>query len=474
MSRKNVIVIGMTQNGKSSFVQQILAYANEGEMARQVAIGQGNIAETQTCSQYIVDVPLKTHKLRQIEGPEDMSESNGTYVTPLLDFDMDDADEFKFAHDIEDSGEVLPLRLIDTPRLSDSGNTKASNSGLRVIDERHKLRILLTLQEVQEVHSICIVVRRDTNYGGDFQDLVKRMISLFSFSVRSTAWNLQYHIIHTNIDVEDRASDMCRARQQEFDKFGPAGAIHHFVDNTPDADFPLDVYFANHSLSLLFKALATMTPVNFSALHYAKSSEHVCNDQALANAVQRTKDHVTMEIQDCRERITALKRDVARCKSSAALNSKRVDEYKAKIKEIDCDTHSEIDGGREEGWTETNMAGGGARLFSFTTTVPIEHVEKSHDGDGDWQGENKTANTYQITLQPHWFHKAYGKVTLFAKKKVKHKAKIESLNSQMNPLQKRWQENLQGATEATRKFRDWRLRSVTRRGLSKLSPLILL
>ncbi|KAM0550740.1 hypothetical protein ACHAPJ_008805 [Fusarium lateritium] len=447
-TRKNVIVIGMTQNGKSSFVQQVLKYANEDKMARQVAIGQGNIAETQTCSQYIVDVPLKNHMLRQIDGGEEAS-NNGNYVRPIVDFDLDDVEEFKFGHDIEDTGETLPLRLIDTPGLSDSGNMKASNSELRVVDERHRLRILLTLQEIEQVHAICLVVKRDTNYGGDFQGLVKRMVSLLSFSVRSTAWNLQYHIIHTNIDVDDRASDTCQIRQQEFDKFGPPGAIHHFVDNTPVADFPLDVYFANHSLSMFFRSLSTVTPVSFSALHYAKSSEHVCNDQALANAVERAKAQLAVEIQDCREQITNLEKDITRYDSSAALNLKCVEEYETKIKGLDCDTHSEIDGGREEGWTSKNLGGRGERIFSFTTTVPIEHVEKSHDGDGDWEREIITPNTYQIILQPHRLYKAYGKVTLFAKKKDKHRAKIESLDSQMAPVKKRWQENVDGSTEAT-------------------------
>lgn len=274
------------------------------------------------------------------------------------------------------------------------------------------------------------------------------MVSLLTFSVRSTTWNLQYHIIHTNIDVDDRASDTCQIRQREFDQFGPAGAIHHFVDNTPLVDFPLDVYFSSQSLSRLFKSLATTTPVNFSNLYYAKSSEHVCNDQALTSSVERAKAHLTEEIEDCREQIAELKKDIKRCNSIAALNLKRVDGYKEKISEIDCNLHSEIDGGHEEGWTEKNVAGGGWRVFSFNTTVPIARVEKSHDGDGDWESEEQTSAYYQVTLQPHWLYKAYGKITLYAKKKDKHKAKIESLNCQMTPVRKRWQENVDGATEA--------------------------
>lgn len=438
----------MTQNGKSSLVQQILQYAGEDEMARRVGIGQGNFSETQTCSQYDVDIPLRTHRLRQIDGPEDASWQNGAYVVPGEDFEFDDADEFRLGHDIEDSGECLQLRLIDTPGLSDSGNTRASNSEMHVTDERHKLRILLTLQEVEDVHAICFVVRRDTNYGGDFQELVRRMVSLLSFSVRSTAWNLQYHIIHTHIDVDDRASDMCQVRQREFDQFGPAGATHHFVDNTPLMDFPLDLYFANDALSGLFKSLVTASPVKFSNLHYAKSPEHECNDQALVKALQRAKAELISGAEECRKKMAGLETDITRYNSNADLSKKRVDDYETKIKGIDCDTLSEIEGACEEGWTETNVGGGGARIFSFNTTVPIARVDKSHDGDGDWEGENLGTTSYQVTLQPHWFYRSYGKVTLLAKKRDKYKSKITSLNSQMAPRKRRWQENVDKAAKA--------------------------
>lgn len=75
-----------------------------------------------------------------------------------------------------------------------------------------------------------------------------------------------------------------------------------------------------------------------------------------------------------------------------------MDDYETKIEEIDCDNLSEIEGACEEGWTETNVGGGGGRIFSFNTTVPIVRVDKSHDGDGDWEGENQGATYYFVTL----------------------------------------------------------------------------
>ncbi|KAK3682366.1 hypothetical protein B0T22DRAFT_494097 [Podospora appendiculata] len=452
--RKNVIFIGMTQNGKSSLIQQILRYAGEEELSRTVGIGQGNFSQTQVCSSYDVDVPLKTHRLRQIEGPDDEEDKNGSYITPGDDFRFDDVDEYKLGQDVEDSGDRLPLRLIDTPGLSDSGNAQSSSSSsssstsgtMRVVDERHKLRILLSLQKIEHVHAICFVVRRDTNFGGDFQDLVRRMVALLTFSVRSTAWNLQYHIIHTNIDVDDRASGVCESRQRAFDQFGPGGAAHHFVDNMPDRDYPLDLYFANHTLSLLFQSLTKGSAVSFTNLYYPKSPEHTCNDQALISAAQQAMSQLSAVVETGRKKMAALQADVQRHTASAQLNQVRVDDYESKIAALDCDTLVVIDS--EEGWTERNHAGGGWRLFYFSTTVPIAKVEKCHDGDGEWELESQTDTSFYIILQPNWLCKCYGKVTLYGTMKEVHKDELATLRTQLGPVRTRCQEHKTQITKA--------------------------
>ena len=53
-NRKNIIFIGLTQNGKSSLVKQIHLYAKYTKTAEEVRIGGGNLSETQYCSTYQV------------------------------------------------------------------------------------------------------------------------------------------------------------------------------------------------------------------------------------------------------------------------------------------------------------------------------------------------------------------------------------------------------------------------------------
>ena len=64
--------------------------------------------------------------------------------------------------------------------------------------------------------------------------------------------------------------------------------------------------------------------------------------------------------------------------------------------------------------------------------------------------------TYQVTLQPHWLFRAYGTVKLFATKRDKHKSQITSLKSQMEPVKKRWQDNVDKATKANQSILELR------------------
>ena len=220
--------------------------------------------------------------LREVVGSNDARRDRA--VIPGKDFDFEDASEL----DLEipkDNGDRLPLNLIDTPGLSDSNNKQSSTSGMCVIDERHKLRILLALQKIEDVHAICLVIRRDTSFSGDFQNLVKQLCNLFMFSVRSSSWNLNYHIVHTNIDARDRSSDLCKTRQQDFADFGPPGAIHHFIDNELNPDSPLEQFLTNKALSNIFRFFLLHEPKKFSNFHYSKPSKHEHNDQVLMNGI---------------------------------------------------------------------------------------------------------------------------------------------------------------------------------------------
>ena len=444
-SRKNVVFVGMMQNGKSSLVQQILRYSGEHEKAQGISIGQGNFAETQSCSSYPLEVPLKHHSLRQVTGSED--ERREETVVPGRDFDFDDADDLDLKEVVEDSGKRLQLTIIDTPGLSDSANDQSSTSGMRVIDERHKLRILLALQEVENVHAICLVVRRDTSYGGDFRDLIKNLHDLFMFSVRSTAWNLNYHIIHTNIDVDDRASDLCEIRQRDFDKFGPPGAIHHFINNLPDLDSLLEVFLMNQALSKIFLSLSTQSPVKFSDLHYPKSAEHKKNDQTLMDSIRLAINKLKENIKTHEQEIVMGENEIERDRPGAELIKKRVDEYDKELEAIDCDTFSDIDGASEEAWTDRNAFGGGGRVFSFSTTTHISDIKKWHDGDGTWVEESRGGFDYSVKLQPNWGVTAKGSVTLRAKKKDKHVKSIASLRKKREPVAKQWQDFLHKSKE---------------------------
>ena len=391
-------------------------------------------------------MPLKHYTLRQTTGSG--KERREDTVVPGVDFDYDEGDDLDLKELVQDSGERLQLTVIDTPGLSDSGNGQSSNSGMRVIDERHRLRILFALQKIEDVHAICLVVRRDTSYSGDFQDLIRKLRELFMFSIRSTAWNLNFHIVHTNIDVDDRASNLCQIRQQDFDKFGPPGAVHHFINNLPDADSPLEMFCTNQALSDLFRSLSTHSSTKFLDLQYPKSSEQKNNDQMLTNGIRLAISTLKERIESHELEIVKAKKEIERDRPKAELIKKRVDEYDRKLQAIDCDTLSIIDGASEEASTDINAFGGGGRYFSFTTPTRISEVSKWNNGNGTWIEETRKEFSYSVKLQPNWAASTYGSVTLKAKKKDKHADLIASLRKKREPVAKEWQTFVDKSKEA--------------------------
>lgn len=434
--RKNVVFVGMMQNGKSSLIQQILRYAGEHEQARTVGVGGGNFAETQVCSAYSLEAPLKHHMLREVVGSNDARRDR--VVIPGEDFDFEDASELDLEEITKDNGDRLPLNLIDTPGLSDSNNKQSSRSGMCVIDERHKLRILLALQKIEDVHAICLVIRRDTSFSGDFQNLVKQLRDLFMFSVRSSSWNLNYHIVHTNIDPRDRSSDLCKTRQRAFDDFGPPGAIHHFIDNDPDPGSPLEQFLTNKALSNIFRSLLLHESEKFSNLRYPKSPKHEHNDQVLKNGIRLAIHQLRATIEATEKELSSRKKNIAADEPGIKPVKARLDEYDEKIAELNCDALSII--AAEDGWTGKNNFGGGSRLFSFNTTALIAEVDLWSDNDGNFVQKCKKEFSYSVTLRPNWACRALGSVTLKAKKKHKYADEIWAMRERRKPIAKEWDE----------------------------------
>lgn len=200
-------------------------------------------------------------------------------------FDFENPNELNLEI-IKDNKDRLSLNLIDIFDLNDSNNKQSSTSNMCVIDERHKLCIFLAFQKIENVYVICLIIRRDISFNDDFQNLVKQLRNLFMFSIKSSFWNFNYHIVHTNIDAKNRFFDLCKIRQQNFDDFGSPDVIHHFIDNEFNFDNLFEQFLINKALSNIFRSFLLHKSKKFSNLHYSKSPKHEHNNYILMNGIQ--------------------------------------------------------------------------------------------------------------------------------------------------------------------------------------------
>jgi GTPase SAR1 family protein len=290
---RNVVLIGMTQNGKSSLIKEILKYGGKAEEAARVRVGDGNNSQTQECATYSVRVPTRRHFLRDIETKRT--------VEPTSDTDADTVEEYE-----AQLGGFVDLQIIDTPGLGESRNSQSTiadednafpgndgkpvcwrldNKNMKTADERHKIGIIQALWEVGEIHAVCFVIKRKESFTDDLQRMIQSVQDIFR-SASTNPWALEYHIIHTSVSSKERLAGDTAGREREFRQvFVGMRSTHHFVDNRPDKEDPISCYFAKNALASLISTVTWGNDLSTRTLKYLKNGVHVATDTQLCNGL---------------------------------------------------------------------------------------------------------------------------------------------------------------------------------------------
>ncbi|KAK3169506.1 hypothetical protein OEA41_008890 [Lepraria neglecta] len=108
----NVLVVGETQNGKSTMIRQMGVYAGVPDI--NVKIRFGNVSCTRNVGQYDISTALRRYYLTDLNGKGIKKKD----YSDLVDLMNDDAKVV--AATPEDGGKVVKLTFFDTPGLDDS------------------------------------------------------------------------------------------------------------------------------------------------------------------------------------------------------------------------------------------------------------------------------------------------------------------------------------------------------------------
>ncbi|KAK6511374.1 hypothetical protein TWF481_000291 [Arthrobotrys musiformis] len=340
---KNVMVLGLTQNGKSSFVGSILKYdpANLEDSATPV-VGNGSTSQTKDIKNYRATINIRQYNARKKGRRMDITHtSEGSRVVITYNDEGEELSreyeplEFKetvdpetkktifitqeFKQSIrrlqgglkpdapEPSGCSVHLNIYDPPGLSDSdgikdlekdfmkqGYTKAeaeeaaTKCTRNLVDEKHKLAILKKAIEIGVLHGVCIVIRDGKSFGQELKEL-QSLVGVF----RSISRDLKFYIIHTMVTSVTmfQAKTLNRIRMSE--EFFKLRATHFFINNQPDtgdeAD-PLSQYFASRVLSDFLLELTEAPGIKVTNLTYQKSDNSL--GETVASSLRIYSSHL--------------------------------------------------------------------------------------------------------------------------------------------------------------------------------------
>ncbi|KAK6359157.1 hypothetical protein TWF696_000325 [Orbilia brochopaga] len=467
----NIIVLGLTQNGKSSFIESVLDYSGSTPLApSRPATGRGTHSETKDVSTYPVQVNIKRFITKKNGQRVDVTyDSTGSIVTMTYD-DNDqllkrEAEPLEWVQRIHpttkkrrnvvqnlkmspwerleglepqepsESGCKFRLNMIDTPGLSDSAGIRkqieefkrtgmsaaeaekaAYQASRNLVDEAHRLKIIKAISNTPVIHGVCLVIQRVKVFGDELAQL-KLFVDMF----RSAGLAVNYYIIHTKFTHTTMFQAAGLSRIREAEEFFGIQAKHYFINNKPDrsGDEPLSAYFADRILSNFFFDVYEASGVQVRDLKFRKTDTSI--DEDLASTLKSYISSLNDEDEDVQKTIKLLDADIIRSESKIESYNKEIKKWKAERAQLDtnellviAERTSWVDFGFWEPWPTCE--------FDVETRVTIRKVDTSDAGSrGQWisQSSNYGIGTKrcQVKFDSNFREKAGGTIKIYGFKR---------------------------------------------------------
>lgn len=308
----NVLVIGPSQNGKSTFINRLinLSATNDVPLARE---GDGNFKCTSECTAYDLEVPLTDYKLVQVANGED-------YAVPELDREAEflvagwwrKQTRSKYAiKKRQPNGPRMRLRLIDTPGLDDCEGKDYENmeAVLKFLNEKAQS----SEKGEREIHALVFVYNFNSSFTHSFQQTLKDyercMPNLFggltvvntNFNV--TAWaQKRQHLIREQLleSTETAKVRIMKERRAAFSKISNRNPAHFFIDNKPKESLAFDELLSCNTICDILNYWSNSKPMEIGQMRLIKTENMKAVDKRLQSyllqAIDQWKTDKTEEL----------------------------------------------------------------------------------------------------------------------------------------------------------------------------------
>ncbi|KAK6334775.1 hypothetical protein TWF718_010221 [Orbilia javanica] len=308
----NILLIGPSQNGKSTFInkiRQLSEYEPEQEGALE---GDGSQSCTKSCKEYTLRFRRTRYKLVDVETSQEI---------PVSEDNEDQLFRKIWKKKTIEDCEILPLdnnprtftvRLIDTPGLDDSHGS----------DDRNITEVMMHLKKMSQagegrdyITAIVFVLSSTEAFSEKLQNFYRHyqrcMPSLFGglavvntrFSVEE--WLQKYNIIQKRPEksVLKRVSKavkpdparvvVMRERREEFWRIFKQDARHFYIDSNPDDYLIVEELITRNRIYDIMNYFASQNPMPIQNIKLVKSMSMIQIDETLATWLKEAKAILT-------------------------------------------------------------------------------------------------------------------------------------------------------------------------------------
>eukprot|EP01013_Petalomonas_cantuscygni_P009529 TRINITY_DN22377_c0_g1_i1.p1 TRINITY_DN22377_c0_g1~~TRINITY_DN22377_c0_g1_i1.p1 ORF type:complete len:527 (+),score=95.35 TRINITY_DN22377_c0_g1_i1:174-1754(+) len=322
VSRRNIVVIGQTQSGKTTLIRRLLHFCLDKNVEFDRA-GGGFLSDTKVVTHHsFAWRKIRVNPLHRNSSPE---------VGLTHSARMDEAcDSPKYKSNWKPVDPAFEITLLDTPGLDDS-NLGAS-------DEDHQYNILKELVLCKSVTAFVFVINSRSPFTGGFQRIFRQYWDAFK------DFRTRFIVVHTYFDpldedYEPRQKECLRAFRKTFPETANIDMPHVFIDSMwgkSKRGFPeVKAAMAAESVNQLRMFVETRDSTSVDQITYRKTQRMMELDKQVMSHVQGLAAGLqeTLDIED--EKQGEIFREMAELSRSIENLNSTIDGLERKIRAHD-------------------------------------------------------------------------------------------------------------------------------------------
>ncbi|KAK6510885.1 hypothetical protein TWF506_009976 [Arthrobotrys conoides] len=427
----NILIVGETQQGKSTLVKHIHTYA--GLPDPDIKIGSGNVSCTRVSQYYELSLDLRSYHLEDPTGNKiEITKDN---YRKLCTYDNGDARVVLTPPESGIPSRTVRFNILDTPGLDDSNGK----------DMDIMAGILAKAGELSHIHAIVYVRNSSTNFGESF----KSFFGYLQRSMPSLARGLVIvHSSFTPMRVNShirQGKDWSEIRREGFKAATNLELAHFFMDNEPDLQSPLSVVLSLNETCALLSHIKEQPVQPASSFKLLKTPRMQQVDGFIINAIAEVRRIIKNKLDESSKSLTSNELKALEDQSELARLTRKIQiinddirgyEYGPDIVLGSVSVTEEFSFfGNLIMKQEFNLPG---KTMTFNADEPIGYVQKSATGGSRWAQETIQGNRWNGFITAGLLRSIRGTATFYVKSEAKYRAQIRSSKEEKNEAEEKY------------------------------------